>query len=124
MKKIIAFSGKGGVGKTTMLVLFLKSLIENSKKYRIIVIDADPDANIADRIGTSLNFNDTIAGKMQSVMYKINRETIAPYTSNKQAIEAELLGSIIHAKDFDLLEMGRSEGRMLLFGQQCLEKHA
>ncbi|MFX1236664.1 MAG: AAA family ATPase [Promethearchaeota archaeon] len=110
MKKSIAFSGKGGVGKTTILILFLKYLIEKNENKRILVIDADPDANIADRLGINLDFYDTIAGKMQLLMYKINRETIAPYASNRQAIEAEILPSIIHMKDFDLLEMGRSEG--------------
>ena len=49
MKKIIAFSGKGGVGKTTSLVLFLKYLLEKNDKD-ILVIYSDPDENLADVI--------------------------------------------------------------------------
>ena len=51
LKKIVAFSGKGGVGKTTSLVLFLKYLIDSKKAKDILVIDSDPDANVADVIG-------------------------------------------------------------------------
>jgi CO dehydrogenase nickel-insertion accessory protein CooC1 len=65
MTKTIAFTGKGGVGKTTCLVLFLKFLIENKESSRILVIDADPDSNIADLVGFNVNFKDTIAGKMR-----------------------------------------------------------
>jgi len=63
MKKLIAFAGKGGVGKTTSLVLFLKYVLEKSK-MDILVIDADPDANVADVIGKEVKFSDTIGGKM------------------------------------------------------------
>ncbi|MFX1309132.1 MAG: carbon monoxide dehydrogenase, partial [Promethearchaeota archaeon] len=44
MKKIISFSGKGGVGKSTLLVLMLKYLLEKFKDLDILIIDADPDA--------------------------------------------------------------------------------
>ena len=110
MTKTIAFTGKGGVGKTTCLVLFLKFLIENKESSRILVIDADPDSNIADLVGFNVNFKDTIAGKMHSLMYKIQNENIAPYKTNKQAIEAEIFNCILHENKFDLVEMGRTEG--------------
>ena len=64
MKKIISFSGKGGVGKSTLLVLMLKYLLEIHDKLDILVIDADPDANIGDIIGEEINFKETIGGKM------------------------------------------------------------
>jgi len=110
MTKTIAFTGKGGVGKTTCLVLFLRFLIENKESSRILVIDADPDSNIADLVGFNVNFKDTIAGKMHSLMYKIQNENIAPYKTNKQAIEAEIFNCILHENKFDLVEMGRTEG--------------
>ena len=74
MTESLAFTGKGGVGKTTCLVLFLKFLIENNESSRILVIDADPDSNIADLVGFNIDFKDTIAGKMHSLMYKIQNE--------------------------------------------------
>ncbi len=110
MKKIIAFTGKGGVGKTTCLVLFLKFLIEYKKDYRILVIDADPDANIADLIDIKVYFKDTIAGKMTNLRKKIEKNMIFPYKDKKQAMEAEIFNCILHLDTFDVIEMGRTEG--------------
>ncbi|MFX1303408.1 MAG: AAA family ATPase [Promethearchaeota archaeon] len=110
MNKSIAFTGKGGVGKTTCLILFLKFLIESKKEYRILVIDADPDANIADVIGKEIHFKDTIAGKMTNLRKKIKMNIIFPYNDKKQAIEAEIFNCFIHLKSFDVIEMGRTEG--------------
>lgn len=110
MNKSIAFAGKGGVGKTTCLVLFLKYLIETKKDYKLLVIDADPDANVADIIGKQIQFRDTIAGKMTNIRYKIKKDMIAPYKTKSQAIEAEIFTCFFHEKDFDLIEMGRTEG--------------
>jgi CO dehydrogenase maturation factor len=110
MSKSIAFTGKGGVGKTTSLVLFLKSLIENEKDHKILVIDADPDSNVADLLGTNIDFMDTIAGKMHSIMHKIENNNIFPYKDKKSAIETEIFNCIIHENKFDFLEMGRMEG--------------
>ena len=45
----IAVSGKGGVGKTTLVALLARLLQERGRQ--VIVIDADPDANLASALG-------------------------------------------------------------------------
>lgn len=110
MNKIIAFSGKGGVGKTTSLVLFLKYIIENKKAKDILVIDSDPDANVADVIGEEIKFCDTIGGKMKVLKDKIQGFKISPNTPKNQLIESDVYNCLIEMDEFDLLEMGRSEG--------------
>jgi CO dehydrogenase maturation factor len=45
----IAISGKGGVGKTTFASLLIRSLADQGKK--VLAIDADPDANLAQALG-------------------------------------------------------------------------
>ncbi len=45
----IAIAGKGGVGKTTLAGLLARSYAEDG--YRVLAIDADPDANLASSIG-------------------------------------------------------------------------
>ena len=45
----IAVSGKGGVGKTTLTSLLCNSFRDAG--YRVIAIDADPDANLAATLG-------------------------------------------------------------------------
>ena len=110
MKKIISFSGKGGVGKSTLLVLMLKYLLEKSKNLDILVIDADPDANIGDIIGKEIHFKETIGGKMAEFKHKIQKRLIPLDVSKDQIVESEVFDSLIEMDHFDILEMGRAEG--------------
>ena len=45
----LAISGKGGVGKTTLTALLAKAF--SKRGYRVLAIDADPDANLAAALG-------------------------------------------------------------------------
>ncbi len=45
----IAVTGKGGVGKTTLSALIIRTL--NAEGKKVLAIDADPDANLASAIG-------------------------------------------------------------------------
>ena len=110
MKKIISFSGKGGVGKSTLLVLMLKYLLEKNKNLDILVIDADPDANIGDIIGKEIHFKETVGGKMAVLKNKIQKRQIPLDVSKDQIIESEVFEALIEMDDFDILEMGRGEG--------------
>ncbi len=110
MKKIISFSGKGGVGKSTLLVLMLKFLLEKFKDLNILVIDADPDANIGDIIGKEIHFKETIGGKMTVLKDQIQKRQIPLNVSKAQIIESEVFDALIEMDNFDILEMGRSEG--------------
>ncbi|SHI32700.1 CO dehydrogenase maturation factor [Parasporobacterium paucivorans DSM 15970] len=47
----IAISGKGGVGKSTISAALCKSFA--AKKYNVLAVDADPDANLALALGMS-----------------------------------------------------------------------
>jgi len=107
---VISFSGKGGVGKSTLLVLMLKYVIETKKFKNILVIDADPDANIGDIIGQNIKFNETVGGKMTRLKEKIQKREIPLEVSKNQIIESEVFDSLLEMEDFDLIEMGRGEG--------------
>ncbi len=45
----IAISGKGGVGKTTLVAAMAKLFADD--KNKVIAIDADPDTNLASALG-------------------------------------------------------------------------
>ncbi len=45
----LAISGKGGVGKTTLTALLAKAF--SLRGYKVLAIDADPDANLAAALG-------------------------------------------------------------------------
>ena len=51
MGKVIAITGKGGTGKTAVTAMLIRHLNNSEKKFRILAIDADPDANLADALG-------------------------------------------------------------------------
>ncbi len=109
-KKVIAFAGKGGVGKTTSLVLMLKYLIENKKGTNILVIDSDPDANLSDVIGKKIAFCYTIGGKMAQLKDQIQKMKLPPDSPKNQIIESEVFDCLIETDKYDLLVMGRGEG--------------
>lgn len=48
---IISFAGKGGVGKTTICSLVSQYL--DKKGFKVLAIDADPDANLAQSLGAN-----------------------------------------------------------------------
>ncbi|MEX2739726.1 MAG: AAA family ATPase [Candidatus Wukongarchaeota archaeon] len=108
--KVLAVSGKGGVGKTTFLALVLKTLIDTSKKdaskkYDILVADADPDANMADILGVEVPASvGDISMKMKENMHRI------PLGISKDRYLEGLIFQILSEEhDFDLIEMGSVE---------------
>jgi CO dehydrogenase maturation factor len=63
----IAVSGKGGVGKTTFAAFLIRALVEEGR--RVLAIDADPDANLAQALGVK------------------NADSIVPISQMKDLIE-------------------------------------
>ncbi len=84
----------------------LKYLLEKNKKFNILVIDADPDANIGDIIGKEIKFKETIGGKMTALKGKIQKRQIPLDAPKDQIIESEVFSALIEMDEFDILEMG------------------
>ena len=108
-QQTIAFSGKGGVGKSTLLVLFLKILCEDKKYENILTIDADPDSNVGDLLNYTVKFEDTISGKMVLLKKKIEKRQIPLTETKDRIIENDVFESLIEFEKFDLLELGHSK---------------
>lgn len=62
----IAISGKGGVGKTTFASFLVKVLADQGK--RVLAIDADPDANLAQALGVKEHEEITPISKMKELI--------------------------------------------------------
>jgi CO dehydrogenase maturation factor len=63
----IAVSGKGGVGKTTLSSLLARYWAR--KGYRVVAVDADPDANLGSALGIDTSGITPIA-KMEDLIYE------------------------------------------------------
>lgn len=62
----IAVSGKGGVGKTTFASFLIKALSDGGKK--VLAIDADPDANLAQALGVDKNAEIVPISEMKEII--------------------------------------------------------
>ena len=101
----IAVAGKGGSGKTSVASLVIRYL-RNRGKEPILVVDADPNANLAEGLG--LEAKETIGQILNS--FQGEKLSIPPGTTKESYLEYKLNGAITESKGLDLLTMGRGEG--------------
>ena len=113
-RSVVAVSGKGGVGKTTLTSLTLKILSEKRKK-RILAIDANPDSNLANLLGISTT-KKTVGEVTDELMQSIEKREIPPDVTKKDILEYRVFEILEETPNFDLLVMGRGEGE----GCYCL----
>jgi len=101
----IALAGKGGIGKTTLAALLVRSLRQRGVRP-ILAVDADPNSNLAEALGVE-------EGR---TLAEIREQGASPEGSppsgigRVRAVEDELQRAISEADGFDLVTMGRPEG--------------
>ncbi len=107
MGKVIAVTGKGGTGKTAVTAMLIRYLVKSpGQKYRILAIDADPDANLADALGVKVG---KTIGDMREFMQQA-RYTTPPDTDKQRLFESKLFEILMEEEGYDLLVMGKPEG--------------
>jgi CO dehydrogenase maturation factor len=104
--KVIAITGKGGTGKTAVTAMLIRHLKKSGKASRILAIDADPDANLADALGAQAG---KTIGDMREFMQE-SRFTAAPDTDKQALFEAKIFEILLEEDGYDLLVMGKPEG--------------
>lgn len=103
---IIAVSGKGGVGKTLISSLLIKSLKGGDRD--ILAIDADPDSNLPEALGIKV---ERTVGNVREELKKDTAAGNIPQEANKwDILDYKIMESVIETPEFDLLVMGRPEG--------------
>ncbi len=110
---VLAVSGKGGVGKTTVAALLLKALLDAGKES-ILVIDADPDANLAEVLG--IQVEETVGKVANELKKQASAGKLPASISKREYLEARIFEVLMELPQFDLLVMGRTEGE----GCYCL----
>jgi CO dehydrogenase maturation factor len=103
MKPLIAVSGKGGTGKTTLSALLVRSLVASGVRP-VLAVDADPNYCLAEFLGAEM------PGTLADLRDR-TRATEGPTGSTKVAgLELGLNELVSEGKGYDLITMGRPEG--------------
>ncbi len=104
--KILAFTGRGGTGKTSFAALTTKYFIEK-KEYPLLLVDADPDQNLAEMVGVDLveKGKETISDLLVETFLEKGGTTVGVAPSER--IEGRIWErSLYEGKYFDLMAVG------------------
>lgn len=102
MAKIIAMTGKGGVGKTTTSALLLKYLLARGKTP-VLVVDADSNANLNELLDVEIGLT---IGQIRKEL----KGDMPPSMTRDQFMEMKVHQALIEKKGYDLLAMGQPDG--------------
>ena len=105
MSYVIAVSGKGGTGKSTLAALMIRTLLDSGRKP-VLAVDADPNACL----GLLLNVEpaETIGELREEVLE--DPEQIPAGMGKADYLDYRLHECTVEGTGFDLITMGRSEG--------------
>ncbi|NSG13793.1 AAA family ATPase [Blautia producta] len=110
MAHVIAVAGKGGVGKTTLTGLIIQYLGEKGKGP-ILAVDADANSNLNEVLGVKVEatLGDVREEVSRSEMAKDN--PIPAGMTKADYMEFKFDDALVEDDDFDLLVMGRTQGK-------------
>lgn len=103
---LIAVSGKGGTGKTTVAALLIDQLIKSGCKP-VLAVDADPNTCLDLSLGVKAI---KTIGRVREETREDAVKGMASGISKQEMIELKIAESLVEADDFDLIAMGRPEG--------------
>ena len=108
MAYVIALAGKGGTGKTSIAGLTVRYIMEKKKKP-VLAVDADSNACLNEALGVPVHA--TIGHLREESLQTIRSGNERPGgMSMEQLFDYQVQQSVIEAKGFDLMVMGRPEG--------------
>jgi len=105
--RIIAVSGKGGVGKTSISAAFVRLLCEKYPDKRILAIDADPAIGLSTALGVEVK--ETLDDIRKTIVTRV--ETGQPKAAIEMLNEARyrIFDTMVEERDFSFLAIGRPE---------------
>ena len=110
MTHTIALAGKGGVGKTTITGLLIHYLCAK-KQGPVLAVDADANSNLNEVLGMEV---ETTLGSLREEMAQAEMRPDNPIPvgmTKADYAEMKFADALIEGDDFDLLVMGRTQGR-------------
>ena len=108
MPHTIAVAGKGGVGKTTTCGMLIDYLCAKGQGP-VLVVDADANANLNEVLGVEAQ---TSLGEIREEMAQAELKGSIPAGMTKaDYADFKFSSAIIEEDDFDMLIMGRTQGK-------------
>lgn len=110
MSFTIAVAGKGGVGKTTLCGLMIQYLCRHGKRP-VLAVDADANSNLNEVLGVEV---ERTLGDIREEVARSEEgksRTIPLGMSKADYMEYMINGCLIEDDDFDMLVMGRTQGK-------------
>ncbi len=108
MPHTIAVAGKGGVGKTTTCGMLIDLLCKKNKGP-VLVVDADANSNLNEVLGVEV---ETSLGTIREEMAQAEMKGTIPAGMTKaDYAEFKFSSAIVEEDDFDMLVMGRTQGK-------------
>ena len=108
MTHTIAVAGKGGVGKTTTCGMLIEYLCKK-QMGPILVVDADANSNLNEVLGVEV---ETSLGQIREEMAQAElKGTIPKGMTKADYAEMKFSSALIEDDDFDMLVMGRTQGK-------------
>ncbi len=104
----IAVAGKGGVGKTTTCGMIIDYLCKKGNGP-VLVVDADANSNLNEVLGVEV---ETSLGQIREEMAQAElKGTIPKGMTKADYAEFKFNSALIEEDDFDMLVMGRTQGK-------------
>ena len=104
----IAVAGKGGVGKTTTCGMIIDYLCKK-KNGPVLVVDADANSNLNEVLGVEV---ETSLGQIREEMAQAEMKGTIPKGMTKaDYAEFKFNSALVEEDDFDMLVMGRTQGK-------------
>ena len=108
MPHTIAVAGKGGVGKTTTCGMIIDYLCAK-QQGPVLVVDADANSNLNEVLGVEV---ETSLGAIREEMAQAElKKTIPAGMTKADYAEIKFNSALIEEDDFDMIVMGRTQGK-------------
>ena len=110
MTTTIAFAGKGGVGKTTICGMLVQYLCQK-RNGAVLAVDADANSNLNEVLGVEVEMT---LGDIRENIAQAELAVKSPIPAGMtKADYAEIMfnNALIEADDYDMLVMGRTQGK-------------
>ena len=110
MASIIAVAGKGGTGKTTFCGMLIDWMCRQ-KMGPVLAVDADANSNLNEVLGVEV---ETTLGDIREEVASADIVEVSPIPAGmtkQDYIDCKFRSAVVEEDDFDLLVMGRTQGK-------------